>query len=515
MSPSCIRVSHHCARDAPGKRLHLLRQLLSSYIRHSDERFEYGSVEYASLATLFLGTDEVRPAQPELRCNPTLPARKLSYDEDTVLTLPSDYTKAAPLPDGTHVRFVARGDGQKQPVASIPSEWLLALPTDAFLLHDALGHPCQVRFDYKLSGVQRDTAVGMIEADVAEFLRGQLKGLPRKPHLVYRTVTAEGSFAYETVDPDATAQHEDLFCRSREIIVTNVPLTQLPRDALQQQRAFASQGAGNTRPAAPEHNRMLNNLIGEDHSKHKEGTRLPTSAADWRKLRNHLNAIEGQPQCVCHNCGMLIYRKDATFLAKVSSRDELRAWRVFRPLIEEHAGRTGVPVDDIFLCEQASPAPDDGAARCRVFACGSCRSEKARDPAQYDLMDGVQADGTLEDIGLGSALPPVLAVLTTEERLALSVVKVSYHLARPMHHSNPSPTDSTSRTPPLPLLLQQVIDGAYEDYSKRKASGAYSRYWGGAFLEPGDLGRLSSAYRGMSALLVRDATDVQVSNMQP
>ena len=59
-----------------------------------------------------------------------------------------------------------------------------------------------------------------------------------------------------------------------------------------------------------------------------------------------------------------------------------------------------------------------------------------------------------------------------------------------------------------------MIDGAYEDYSKRKASGAYSRYWGGAFLEPGDLGRLSSAYRGMSALLVRDATNVEVSDVR-
>ena len=47
----------------------------------------------------------------------------------------------------------------------------------------------------------------------------------------------------------------------------------------------------------------------------------------------------------------------------------------------------------------------------------------------------------------------------------------------------------------------KVIDGAYKDYSKRRASGAsgaYSRYWGGAFLAPGDLGGLSSAYRGIS-----------------
>ena len=284
------------------------------------------------------------------------------------------------------------------------------------------------------------------------------------------------------MDPTATAQHEDLFNRSRELYVTNLPVSQLPRDALQQQRAFASQGAGNTRPAAPEHNRMLNNLTAGDYRRHKEGTRLPTAAADWRKLRNHLKAVEGQPRCVCYNCGMLIYRKDARFLAKAASRDELRAWRVFRPLIEDHARRDGVPVDDLFLCEHATPAPDDGAARCHVFACGSCRSEKASDPARYDLMDGVQPDGTLEDIGLGSVLPPVLAVLNSEERLMLSVVK--------------------------------VIDGAYDDYAKRKAAGeagAYGRYWGGAFLEPGNLGQLSSAYRGMSALLVRDAPNMEIS----
>ena len=56
-----------------------------------------------------------------------------------------------------------------------------------------------------------------------------------------------------------------------------------------------------------------------------------------------------------------------------------------------------------------------------------------------------------------------------------------------------------------------MIDGAYDDYSKRKASGAYSQYWGGAFLEPADLGQLSSAYRGMSALLVRDGLNEVVS----
>ena len=89
-------------------------------------------------------------------------------------------------------------------------------------------------------------------------------------------------------------------------------------------------------------------------------------------------------------------------------------------------------------------------------------------------MDGVHADGTVEDIGLGSELPPVLSVLTSDERLSLSVVK--------------------------------MIDGAFEDYSKRQAAGAYSRFSGGGFLEPADLGHLSSAYRGMSTLLAQSRT---------
>ena len=382
-------------RTPPTFRLQRLRQFLVT----SDDN--------VALAALFLGSDETRPAQPELQCNPTLPARKLSYDEDTVLTLPPDIAKAAPLPDGAAVRFIARADGLKQPVGSIPETWLLVLPVNAFLLHNARGQPCNMRYEYKLCDVRRDTVVGAIEADVADFLRGKLTGLsaahdvlekgqamqyydkgcdavvevtvievhrnddtpyytvelpsrqdrettrewlwhegeappptaragtpadeaqqarshvawpsrhaecgppPPRPRLVYRTTTERGAFEYEPVDPTATAQHEDLCNRSRELYVTNLPMTQLPRDALQQQRAFASQGAGNTRPAAPEHNRMLNNITAGDHSKHKEGTRLPTAAADWRKLRNHLKAVEGQPQCVCYNCGMLIYRKDA------------------------------------------------------------------------------------------------------------------------------------------------------------------------------------------------------------
>ena len=58
---------------------------------------------------------------------------------------------------------------------------------------------------------------------------------------------------------------------------------------------------------------MLNNLLGSSHDHHSK-TNLPTSTAEWRQLRTHLDAVEKQPQCVCFNCGMLIYRKNATFL---------------------------------------------------------------------------------------------------------------------------------------------------------------------------------------------------------
>ena len=55
MSPSSIQVTGHSIRDAPGKRLHRLRDLLST----SDDN--------VALAALFLGSDETRPAQPELQ----------------------------------------------------------------------------------------------------------------------------------------------------------------------------------------------------------------------------------------------------------------------------------------------------------------------------------------------------------------------------------------------------------------------------------------------------------------
>ena len=180
-------------RTPPTFRLQRLRQFLVT----SDDN--------VALAALFLGSDETRPAQPELQCNPTLPARKLSYDEDTVLTLPPDIAKAKPLPDYAAVRFIARADGLKQPVGSIPATWLLVLPKEAFLLRDARGQPCKVHSEYKLCDVQRDTVVETIEADVADFLRGKLRGL--LPAAAAHNVLEKGqAMQYYNIDCDAVVE---------------------------------------------------------------------------------------------------------------------------------------------------------------------------------------------------------------------------------------------------------------------------------------------------------------------
>ena len=56
-----------------------------------------------------------------------------------------------------------------------------------------------------------------------------------------------------------------------------------------------------------------------------------------------------------------------------------------------------------------------------------------------------------------------------------------------------------------------MIDGLYEDYSKR-GSKCYSTFAGGGFLGAGDLNLLSKEYRGLPALLVRNAPDAEMSH---
>ena len=56
-----------------------------------------------------------------------------------------------------------------------------------------------------------------------------------------------------------------------------------------------------------------------------------------------------------------------------------------------------------------------------------------------------------------------------------------------------------------------MIDGLYEDYSKR-GNKCYSTFAGGGFLGAGDLNLLSKEYRGLPALLVRNAPDAEMSH---
>ena len=62
-----------------------------------------------ALVALLLGQGGRSP-QPELQCNPELPAQKLSYDGEIMIALPLDPSVAAPLPDGAQVRFTVQNE---------------------------------------------------------------------------------------------------------------------------------------------------------------------------------------------------------------------------------------------------------------------------------------------------------------------------------------------------------------------------------------------------------------------
>lgn len=59
-----------------------------------------------------------------------------------------------------------------------------------------------------------------------------------------------------------------------------------------------------------------------------------------------------------------------------------------------------------------------------VFSCGYCNKEERRNPALYDVFDGMDASGVVRDIGIGTELEPALLALNCDERLSLSVLKV-------------------------------------------------------------------------------------------
>eukprot|EP00966_Prymnesium_polylepis_P009690 223804-Prymnesium_polylepis.1 len=210
---------------------------------------------------------------------------------------------------------------------------------------------------------------------------------------------------------------------------------------------------------------MLNTLCNEPIN-HPPSTNLPTSAADYRKLGAHLRAVEKMPFRCCHNCGMMNYPVTGDrILVKASGPDDLRAWRVYGPMLQQFCHEQHVDLGEVFLCEQADPHAD-GTQQRRVFSCVACKKETCRDPAQYDLFDGHTSAGAggwqYHANGVGSPVPDELASLTSDERLALGVVK----------------------------MADAAFEAAY-------SNAGYMHFSSGGFLEPGD-------FHGLSTILVQD-----------
>lgn len=215
---------------------------------------------------------------------------------------------------------------------------------------------------------------------------------------------------------------------------------------------------------------MLNALCNEPLD-HAPSTHLPNELATYRKFGAHLAKIEQQPNKVCFNCGVLNYLSSTKrIVVKAAGTHDLRAWRVFSDSIEAFSEQLGVPLEEVFLCEEV-PAGSDGHERRRVYSCASCEAEKCQDPTKYDLFDGHAADArdprgySYEPNGVGEPTPEPLAQLDSTERLLLGVVKMA---------------DATFDPP----------------YS----STGYGRFSNGGLLTPGD-------YHGWASMLVTDPTE--------
>ena len=153
-----------------------------------------------------------------------------------------------------------------------------------------------------------------------------------------------------------------------------------------------------------------------------------------------------------------------TIRVKARGPEDLRAWRVFRPVIEAYQRERNIPPEELFLCEPTDPNAN-GHPMCKVYSCGACKKARCQDPCQYDLFDGhssTSGQWTYESIGVGEPMPEPLAALSCDERIALGVVKMA---------------DAT--------------------FSPAYSSSGYMHFSNGAFLQPGD-------YHGLAALLIQD-----------
>ena len=202
---------------------------------------------------------------------------------------------------------------------------------------------------------------------------------------------------------------------------------------------------------------MANNLCGQSHAQHAPETHLPRNAPPWAKVRAMLERIDERPHCICSNCGIADYPDNMRIITvPCNGPADLRAWRVYQPAITALARELGLDVDneglptsnEVFLCDPTDPT-DDGRPQRKVFSCATCTVDWRRDVSRYDMFDGhiTNADGswTYESIGVGEPLPAVLACLSMEERLSLSLIKMadasytSYNAHRCSHVSRRTP----------------------------------------------------------------------------
>jgi len=429
------------------------------------------------------------------------PPLQLAYEKPTRLTvtskgaLPLPYgcmlLHNCPLPDGVGVAAV------------IPTEWPLRIAPSQFVLRTARGKEIVVPCSYEVNDMRRDTPLAELLSDIRAFLKSVLrpKLAPSAIDALHLHVARREGSAFVPLPANAHASDEgiDLFnlgaCFDKgqvELAIVTLPPTpplHLPapnppapnppapnalHDALQQRLRVDRHGAGNTRPLAPMHNTMLNTLCsqGIDHS---PTVNLPTDAHTYRSLAAHLTAIEKLPVRCCHNCGMMNYPAAGdTIVVTANGLDDLRAWRVYGGMINRFCSEQHLPIADVFLCAEADPR--HGLAQRRVYSCTACKKEVCRDPMRYDLFDGHVSDGAdgwrYDGNGVGSPVPDALANLTSEERLALGVVK----------------------------MADAAFTPAY-------SNSGYMHFASGGFLQPGD-------FHGLSTILVQDPSTLRTPEEQ-
>ena len=290
----------------------------------------------------------------------------------------------------------------------------------------------------RIADVNRETTVADVLTQVEAALKLDRLGLALLPDTDMETTPADGEplALPQVLPPNSTVEAVDLFNVSHRIVVINC----LPAAANSywRNRAQARSGqAHNSRPDAPEHLGMLNNLCGKKAS-HAPGTNLPTKKATWKKLRAYAQGLAAAPTRCCFQCGMLNYPKtgDTITVTNISSKYDCRAYRVFRYYIKEltrevyarlPAGSAREDAErQVFLCE---PVEDQDG--CRVFCCNFCKA-KCRNrqgnrttyeqcaAEDLDLFDGHDEEGNYTSIGIGDEQPaevkatPPLIVCNTD-----------------------------------------------------------------------------------------------------